>query len=216
MCQLLFCPMDDKTFGILQFCVPNKDASVCCFWTDVTGLAEPLCSSYLALKIIWNKIRIDQQQNFSNTFASLVTFAAWTCQRAGSVSGCQMSHSGGKKGADAEQSKHEETRCYSSPLSPHKAEQLWRFPLLGILLLPAARGRKQRALSFSSPPAPLLINKPHGATRGNLVSRHQNTFMYLTVRRSAMNHSTITATGSSQLTTAGRGGGFTAVWMGGS
>lgn len=78
MCQLLFCPMDDKTFGILQFCVPNKDASVCCFWTDVTGLAEPLCSSYLALKITWNKIRIDQQQNFSNTFASLVTFAAWT------------------------------------------------------------------------------------------------------------------------------------------
>lgn len=41
MRQLPSCPMDDKLFGILQFCVPNQDVSVCCFRTDVTELAEP-------------------------------------------------------------------------------------------------------------------------------------------------------------------------------
>lgn len=61
----------------------------------------------------------------------------------------------------------ENSNAYSSELF-YKAEQLWRSPLLGILLLPEAHGGKQRALSFSSssPPAPLLINRGLGATRG--------------------------------------------------
>lgn len=84
-----------------------------------------------------------------------------------------------KNGKETNQRKYYKPNCPSSLPSPHKAKQLCRSPLLGILLRCCfLHERKQRALSFSRL-ALLLINRGHRATRTEsslrACSTHNNT-----------------------------------------